>query len=131
LSIFNARLTREHNWYGEGDDMFFIDDDPAPALHGTGCEDYFNMAFCPTQRHTGPYHGLIIPGGPNWAGPISLYRFHLEDPVHFHRSLVFSIEHGHANRRSDDYSSVAYWYQREPHVRPWPMLGVGARLPQH
>lgn len=129
LSIFNLRRTSEHNWYGEGDDMIFIDGDPAPTLHGTGCEDYFNMAFCPTQRHVGPYHGLVLPGGPNWEGPISLYRFHLEDPVHFRTSIAVTIEHGHANRRSDDYSSVAYWYQLEPHVRPWPMAPVELRIP--
>ncbi len=130
LSIFNFRKTAEHNWYGEGDDMIFIDGDPRPTLHGTGNEDYFNMAFCPTETFSGPYHGLILPGGPNYAGPISMYRFHLPDPVHFERSIRVTIEHGHANRRSDDYSSVAYWYQAEPHVRPWPLPPVSARLPR-
>ncbi len=129
LSIFNARRTKEHNWYGEGDDMIFIDGDPRPTLHGTGCEDYFNTAFCPTQAFSGPYHGLVLPGGPNWSGAISMYRFHLPDPVHFSKSIRVSIGHGHANRRSDDYSSVAYWYQTEPHTRPWPMLPVERRLP--
>ena len=31
-------------WYGEGDDMIFIDGDQLPTLHGTGTEDYFNMS---------------------------------------------------------------------------------------
>ena len=40
-----------------------------------------------------------------------------------------TIEHGHANDRSDFYSSTAYWYQTEPH-KPFPALPpVGARLP--
>jgi len=130
LSIWNLRETRENNWYGEGDDMIFLDGDPEPTLHGTGCEDYFNLAFGPRRAHHGPFHGLVLPGGPNWSGPISMYRFHVPDPVHFETEIRVTIEHGHANHRSDDYSSVAYWYQREPHVRPWAMLPVEQRRPR-
>jgi predicted RNA-binding protein with PUA-like domain len=107
LSIQNLRHTHEHNWYGEGDDMIFIDGDAAPTLHGTGTEDYFNTAWCPAEAHQAPYHGIIMPGGPNYSGRVCLYRFHVEDPVIFRRSIRVSIEHGHANRRSDDWSSVA------------------------
>ena len=51
-----------------------------------------------------------MPGGPNWAGQISMYRFHIEDPITFNESIKVTIEHGHNNQRSDDISSVAYWY---------------------
>jgi hypothetical protein len=116
LSIRNLRETDEHNWYGEGDDMIIVDGEPfPPAIHGTGTEDYFNTAFCPSQAYAAPYHGITLPGGPNWSGEISLYRFHVEDPIPFERSIRVSIEHGHANKRSDDCSSVAYWYQAAPH----------------
>ena len=40
-----------------------------------------------------------------------------------------TIEHGHANCLSDDYASVAYWYQTEPHQPFEPMPPVGERLP--
>jgi hypothetical protein len=122
---------RIFNWYGEGDDMIFIDGEAwPPALHGTGTEDYFNTAYCPAVKYDAPYHGVTLPGGPNWLGKISLYRFHIEDPIHFQSSLRMTIEHGHANRRSDDYSSTAYWYQREPH-KPFPQLPPAqARLPR-
>jgi hypothetical protein len=60
---------------------------------------------------------------------MSWYRFHLLDPVRFQRSIRVSIEHGHANRRSDDYSSTAYWYQEEPH-QPFGLLPVEQRLPR-
>lgn len=118
------------NWYGEGDDMIFIDGEAwPPSLHGTGTEDYFNTAWCPAVPYSAPYHGITLPGGRNWSGKVSLYRFHIEDPVHFERSIRVTIEHGHANRRSDDYSSTAYWYQLEPH-RPFPeLLPVEQRLP--
>ena len=62
-----------------------------------------------------PYHGTIKTGGINWWGKISYYRYHIEDPVYFNKKLIVTIEHGHDNHRRDDWSSTAYWYQREPH----------------
>jgi hypothetical protein len=68
--------------------MIVVDGEPfPPAIHGTGTEDYFNTAFCPSQAYAAPYHGITLPGGPNWSGEISLYRFHVEDPVPFERSI--------------------------------------------
>jgi hypothetical protein len=132
LNLTNLRCTEQWNWYGEGDDMIWIDQDRGewpPRLHGTGTEDYFNTAWCPSQVVSAPYHGMPLPGGPNWSGQISLYRLHLEDPVLFERSIRVTIEHGHNNQRSDDYSSTAYWYQTEPHA-PFPVLPSAAeRLP--
>ncbi len=132
LNITNLRETSDWNWYGEGDDMIFVDGESwPPALHGTGTEDYFNTAWCPSEPYASNYHGLTLPGGPNWSGQISMYRFHIEDPVTFTQSIRVTIEHGHNNHRSDDLSSVAYWYsdrvedeltlapvsQRLPHLR--------------
>ncbi|NLG98919.1 MAG: DUF2961 domain-containing protein [Chloroflexi bacterium] len=119
------------NWYGEGDDMIFIDGEEwPPSLHGTGTEDYFNTAYCPMVQYSAPYHGLTLPGGPNWSGKVSYYRFHIEDPIHFQKSIKVTIEHGHANRRSDDISSTAYWYQAEPHKPFKPLPPVEERLPR-
>lgn len=131
LNIHNLRFTNKWNWYGEGDDMIFIDGEPfPPRLHGTGTEDYFNTAWCPDQEVCTPYHGIILGGGPNWSGKISLYRYHIEDPIMFEKSIKVTIEHGHNNHRSDDWSSTAYWYQVEPH-KPFPkLLPVEKRLPR-
>lgn len=122
---------KRFNWYGEGDDMIFIDGEEwPPSLHGTGTEDYFNTAYCPATKYDSPYHGLTLPGGPNWSGKISYYRFHIEDPIHFRKSIKVTIEHGHNNHRADDISSTAYWYQVEPH-KPFPPLPlVDQRLPR-
>ena len=63
FNVHNLRDTREWNWYGEGDDMIFIDGEPwPPTLHGTGMEDYFNTAWCPRQEVCTPYHGIILGG---------------------------------------------------------------------
>jgi Protein of unknown function (DUF2961) len=130
LNIHNLRETESWNWYGEGDDMVFVDGESwPPSLHGTGTEDYFNTAWSPSQRYSSAYHGITLEGGENWSGQVSYYRFHVEDPVTFRQSIRVSVEHGHANKRSDDYSSVAYWYQTEPHS-PFYILPVDQRIPR-
>jgi hypothetical protein len=130
LNVENRRQSSEWDWFGEGDDMIFVDDEPfPPSLHGTGQEDYFNLAWCPREAFNAPYHGLSLEGGPNWSGRWTCYRFHLEDPVYFQRSIRVTFEHGHANRRADDYSSVAYWYQQEPHAPFPPYPSLDERLP--
>jgi hypothetical protein len=118
IDVFERQV---NDWYGEGDDMIFIDDEPwPPRLHGTGTEDYFNTAFCPKQEFCAPYHGLTMYSGTEawpWGGKNSMYRFHVEDPIAFERSIRVTIETGHANALANDYSSTAYWYQvdrREP-----------------
>ncbi|AIE88176.1 glycoside hydrolase family 172 protein [Fimbriimonas ginsengisoli] len=126
---------REGNdWYGEGDDMIVIDGEPwPPRLHGTGTEDYFNTAFGPSTEFCAPYHGITLySGNDEWPfkGKNSMYRFHIEDPVRFRKSIRVSIEHGEANALTLDMSSTAYWYQHEPH-KPFPALPtVGERLPR-
>jgi hypothetical protein len=98
--------------------MIFIDDDidkGIPTLYGTGTEDYVNQAFSQREKYSAPYHGTIKPGGINWWGKITYYRYHIEDPIFFNKKIIVSIEHGHDNHRKDDWSSTAYWYQIEPH----------------
>jgi hypothetical protein len=130
LDIHNLRKTKEWNWYGEGDDMIFIDGSITPTLSGTGTEDYFCTAWGPNQVFESPYYGVILPGGENYSGKITCYRYHITDPIAFTKSIKVTIEHGHANRRSDDYSSTAYWYQTEPHKKFPQMLPVAERLPR-
>jgi hypothetical protein len=124
-----------NDWYGEGDDMIFIDGEPwPPSLHGTGTEDYFNTAFCPRTEFCTPYQGITLYSGEQtgvpWSGKNSMYRFHIRDPVHFSSSILVTIEHGHANKLSNDYSSTAYWYQEEPHMPFEPFPDTAIRLPR-
>ena len=124
--------TSKWDWPGEGDDMIFIDGESwPPQLHGTGTEDYVNMAWCPTQEYHAPYHGIILPGKDNWKDKITYYRYHIQDPVMFEKSVRVTIEHGHNNHRSDDWSSTAYWYQTEPHKEFPKLLEVEERLPYY
>jgi hypothetical protein len=122
-------LQRTMGWWGEGDDMIFIDGEPSPSLHGTGSEDYFSDAGGMRQDEH-PFYGCPLQEEDYQPGSkATVYRFHLPDPIPFKKSIRVTIEHGHANDRSDYYASVAYWYQTEPHV-PFPALpGPERRLP--
>ena len=117
------------SWWGEGDDMIFIDEDTwPPSLHGTGTEDYFNHAWG-MQANKFPLNGSILHESEMPGYQVS-YRFHLTDPVHFSRRIRVTMEHGHANHLADDWAATAYWYQTLP-ARPFGILPVAQRLPSH
>lgn len=126
-------------WYGEGDDFFFIDGEKEPSLRGTGTEDYFcdGWGF---REQSGPFYGTPLWEGFNTGDRGTAYRFHIPDPVVFRKSLRVEIEHKGSQdlpggkfdgfiERDDLMSSVALWYQTEPH-KPWAALPPGPeRLP--
>jgi hypothetical protein len=128
-------------WYGEGDDFFFIDGAADPQLRGTGTEDYFCDAWGFRQQD-GPFYGTPLWEGYNAGDRSSAYRWHIPDPVTFQKSLRAEIEHKGSQslpdgtvdgfiERDDLMSSVAFWYQAEPH-KPWPALPAGKdRVPFH
>lgn len=115
-----------------------------PTICGSGTQDYFcgssdsggdETRQC--QEYTTAYAGMphvIRPDGADQANPrFSLYRWHIMDPVRFQRDLAVTIQT--PGRRTaqrfvshqDDISSVAFWYQREPHA-PFPTLPGRDRL---
>lgn len=125
-----CNLTVKHyqgSWWGEGNDMFFIDGEKYPSLNGTGTEDYFNHAWG-MQRNAYPFFGTIVHEGDTDGFQVS-YRFHIADPVRFEKSLRVTIEHGHANHLSDDWSSTAYWYQTLPTATKLTIAPAEDRIP--
>lgn len=132
IDNYNAN-EHEYTWPGEGDDMIFIDGENwPPKIHGTGTEDYFCAAWgFPSGKYAGPYHGVTFGTDTDeYFGKWSMYRYHIEDPIRFKESIKVTIEHGHANDQSNDYSSVAYWYQTEPHKPMASLPEVQDRLPR-
>ena len=115
-------------WFLEGDEMVYVDGETEPCMYGTGTEDYFTAGWYFNEgTFAGPFHGLIIKD--EELARIAAYRYHLGDTIPFTSSLLFTIEHGHANGEVGDYSSTAYWYQMEPHA-PFPEMPPGnARIP--
>ena len=117
-------------WYGEGDDMVFIDDDSwPPSIHGTGTEEIFGGGACPAEEYTGPYTGFHLVESPDYDGLTGMYRWFIHDPVRFSRRLRWTVEHGHANNFANYYASVAYWYQ-EPLAVASPLPGPGELAPR-
>ncbi|MBN2289688.1 MAG: DUF2961 domain-containing protein [Candidatus Glassbacteria bacterium] len=122
-------------WWGEGEIKFFMDGDKKfPTICGTGTEDYFcgsynfeNHEIRQYQEFSTPYTGLpqvIRPDGVyNSQQRFGLYRWHITDPVRFEKDLRVTIQalgwrnDGRYLPLQDDISSVAYWYQKEPHAR--------------
>ncbi len=119
---------------GEGDEMFFVDDDPELTHYGTGTEDYVNDAWG-IRGYDGPLSGDAIAGewglGPQLYG----YRLHLSDCIPFVRRGRFTLEHGTGNNCSGLYRSVAYWYmdpataRTRAEERRWDEIRTGLRKP--
>ena len=97
-----------------------------PDLHGTGSEDYLNQAWG-MQQNTYAHNGSAIHEN-NTDGYQTSYVYHIENPIRFEKEIRVTIEHGHGNHLSNETSSVAYWYQIEPHA-PFGILPVAQRKP--
>lgn len=99
-------------WYGEGDDMWFIDGEETPSLIGTGTEDFFNTSWCPKEPFSHPYFGYPrVNNDIGWLGRTHVYRFFISDPIYFETGIKGTIETGHNNNLTLDLATVAYWYQ--------------------
>jgi hypothetical protein len=123
-------IENQDGWWGEGDDMFFVDGEKLPSINGTGSEDYFLGAWdFGGKSFAYGLFGAPIVGAELQGGRWSVYRFHLDSPVPFTKSMRATIEHGHANDRGDNFYSVAYWYQSEPHGAFPALPAVEIRLP--
>jgi hypothetical protein len=132
VGVTHAVEQNQDFWFGEGDDMIFIDGDTMPTINGTGSEDYYNGAWDFNGQPFGYMHNgaPYIVDAERIGGRYCLYRWHTESPITFEKSIRVTIEHGHANHRSDNFYSVAYWYQTEPHA-PFPALPEPAsRVPR-
>jgi hypothetical protein len=131
LGVTMSVLQNQDGWWGEGDEMFFIDGESRPSIQGTGAEDYFQGA--------GDFGGVpfsyALAGAPVVGAEVagsrsSAYRFHVESPIPFAKSIRATIEHGSANVRSDNFYSVGYWYQAEPHAAFPPLPPAKERIPR-
>ena len=105
----------------EGWEEVYVDGEETPSMIGTGTEDYFGGAWYYYLGGTfhAPYHGCTVRD--YLRGRIAAYLFDVLAPVPFSKSLAVRMHHGFENQVTCDYTSVAYWYQVEPH-RAYPPL---------
>ncbi len=133
-TFISVRMHGE-GWFGEGDQLINIDGETRPSVQGTGSEDYWCDAWGlrPSQNL---YYGFPISEDYQPGSLHAAYRWHIADPVPFDKSFKMQIETkgqqrladgswDNYARLADDYSSVAYWYQTEPHA-PFPALPKAA-----
>ena len=107
----------------------YLDDDRYPSIHYTGTEDYFCGSYAfgndillkKYQTYSGLYAGMYAILGNdrtetyNGQQRFLLYRFHIQDPIHFNKNFRMTLDNlGWTGPRYDDYTSVAYWYQTLP-----------------
>lgn len=141
VGTYLAWGVHNNGWWGEGEIKFYIDGDTKfPTINGTGTEDYFcgsydfdthqkNPAGGESVEYTefsNPYTGLpqVIRGDGHYdvMQRFGLYRWHIQDPIRFNKSLTVTIQDlgwrsgGRYLRQHSDISSVVYWYQQEPHA---------------
>ncbi len=108
--------TTYSGWWGEGDTIFHIDGDT--MTHTPGTEDEYGSCWGFGPVFSLPFQGYLQ----NENGHHRMYRWYLDNPVRFQKSLNVVIQ----NKRfqgndfqkgqlesGDDYISVAFWYQQD------------------
>jgi hypothetical protein len=135
VGTYLAWQQNSDGWWGEGEFKAFIDGDTDyPTICGTGTEDYFGGAWCFGENYSAPFMGYtdLSAGKENrttnkQGNRHGMYRFHILDPIRFQQNLKVTIQAlgWRSERRylplQDDISSVAYWYQTEPHFPQAPL----------
>jgi hypothetical protein len=136
-----------NSWWGEGEVKIFLDDDTDLAtIVGTGAEDYVGLSWGLHQTPF-PYHGAnLVTADRTATGPVSMYRWHLPDPIYFHSSLRVTLQQigiaadlanpprsldGYLDclrEREDDWCSCAFWYEQLPSGPLQELPDLAARL---
>lgn len=147
VGTYLALKTHDSGWWGEGEIKFYRDGDREfPTICGTGTEDYFggsynfeNQATHKYQTFSTPYSGLaqVLPSDKIYEPEqrFGLYRWHITDPIRFKKDLQVTIQclgwkqGGLYLPMNFEMASVAFWYQKEPHVR-FPELPTQNQLDQ-
>jgi hypothetical protein len=120
-------------WWGEGDTIFQIDG--KAITHTPGTEDEYGSCwgFGPLYSH--PTLGHVQ----DEKGDNRMYRWYLANPVRFGESLKVQIQDQRWENRQipsrDDFISVAFWYQVEPHqaitLQPFAERTAASRAAQY
>lgn len=123
VGVVMGQRSRTPGWFGEGDDIITVDG--KLSFVGTGTEDYFCDAWG-FRVFNEPYFGCTAFEGRKVGDRLSVYRFHIVDPIPFRKSFKFEIEHWPwisqwPNTGRGYYSSLGFWYQKGIHKR-WPRL---------
>lgn len=105
--------TPNGNWWGEGDEKIFVDDDVQPSTFGTGSEDYFNYAWSSPDIFVFPYCAQPRNDGPANRGFVTNNRWHIIDDLPFKQRISFYMElYSHETVPDMSYARIGYHYAR-------------------
>lgn len=118
-------LANSDGWWGEGDDNWYIDGAKTPAISGTGTEDYFCGAWDFGHAFQRPFFGVTWYDNAKFGGEKrgiqnTVYRWHIQDPVPFTKSLLFTLEQGSQGFNEDrkpftnNYTTLGLYYSDNP-----------------
>jgi hypothetical protein len=141
VGTFITVMANSDGWWGEGDDNFFVDGETKPGISGTGSEDYFCGAWDFGRAFWTPYFGVPYydnaeKGGEKRGILNTCYRWHIQDPVPFTKSLLFTLEHGRQGFDKDrkpftnHYTTVGYFYLDNPEGDNPPLPPYSERVPK-
>jgi D-arabinan exo alpha-(1,3)/(1,5)-arabinofuranosidase (non-reducing end) len=121
------------SWFGEADDRYYIDGEKEPSLVGTGTEDWFTDGWN-LRTFTNLNAGVSIKERNGEDARMTMYRWHIHEPILFKKSLKVECERRSYialkdpetgkfkswdfKYRPDFWSSVAFWYQKGV-AEPW------------
>ena len=155
VGTYIAWQVNNNGVFVEGEVKFYMDGDTNPELSdgkeiagstgfpticGTGTEDYFCGSYGFENKTTKQYQefSTAYSGVPHIVRPegvinanlrLSMYRWHIPDPIRFKQDLKVTIQAlgWRKDKRflplQDDIASVAYWYQSLPTV-PFPEFPI-------
>lgn len=105
--------SRFEGWWGEGDTLFHPDG--KATTHTPGTEDEYGSCWGFGKLFQNAYCGYLE----NTKGQNRMYRWYLANPIRFQQSLKVEIQNQRYEKGQipsrDDYTSMAFWYQEEPH----------------
>ncbi|WP_321477015.1 glycoside hydrolase family 172 protein [uncultured Paludibaculum sp.] len=99
-------------WWGEGEVKMFMDGDTTqPTIAGTGTEDYIGTGWGQGLFQT-RFMGSTV--GDKETRQYAFYRYHIPDPVYFHRSLRVTLQ----QMGGDNKANVLKMLERGVTVKP-------------
>lgn len=105
-------------WWGEGEIKFYMDGDTDfPTICGTGSEDYVGLSYG-MQNTPFLYNGCNLNQKQNEQDYVSMYRWHIPDPIYWMRECRVTIQQiawqDGLVETSDDWSCATFWYEPVP-----------------
>ena len=108
-----AVINPVNNWWGEGDEKIYVDNEPFPSHFGTGTEDYYGYAWCCNELFQAPFHAQPrcdgLDYGNNW-GHTTVLRDRALDAIPFEKSFRFDMEVWHWAECDVGYAATTFFY---------------------